>query len=627
MKTKFFKLASLAAICISFAACSSSEDTPNVVNNGKTPIAFSSNLNMAATVTSRATAAFTDATQLALKISGTKNNDNTTAKASTTTATTVAGQTTVSFSAAQMRYWDDFYGHDAQLTVTGLAKPGLTTTGISTIGDTQALAVSNTQTTTTYTNEDIVFSNNIQNDGTDNRMTYSGGAFSTGDLVFKHALSKITINLKSGNGFSGSKFAGTPTVTLNGFTNAGTLTVLSGAIAPSTDAATVKDINPQEITKLTGYEHSYQALVIPNSRDFSTKGTEHAITIVVDGNTYYVPLSGIAPTGTLALVSNNNYTVNITINKTGVVVTASLTDWNTTDVAYTPVIINSTSFGTTTGAEYAGSFDLYRSTNLNTNYNEGSNNPIADGTVLAKATTVTNKTCSPLIYFPDHTSTFYFRGVAAGTAAEQVVKAKTTGDYIDVTTASSGTATGSDLMIGAPYSSYTDAQTKTLADPIAATKGSINLTFTHMKPWVDVVLQTTTGTDAVTLSGATVNILGSITTGSFALGTLACTLGTAATATYSMGTGTSVTVTGTGLATTGYKYSCYVLPQSLSTVSLTISTTDGNTYPVTINTKTSDWLIGKHYTYTLTLKKTGIVLTATLTDWVNVNNDIPDVHL
>jgi heptaprenylglyceryl phosphate synthase len=94
-----------------------------------------------------------------------------------------------------------------------------------------------------------------------------------------------------------------------------------------------------------------------------------------------------------------------------------------------------------------------------------------------------------------------------------------------------------------------------------------------------------------------------------------------------MGTGTSVTVTGTGLATTGYKYSCYVLPQSLSTVSMTISTTDGNTYPVTINTKTSDWLIGKHYTYTLTLKKTGIVLTATLTDWVNVNNDIPDVHL
>lgn len=627
MRTNLFKLASLAAICLSFAACSSSSDDTTIIDyNGKTPIAFSSNLNLAATVTSRATAAFTDATQLALKISGTKNNDNTTATTSTTTATTVAGQETVNFTAAQMRYWDDFYGHDAQLTVTGLAKPGLTTTGISTIGDTQALSVSNTQTSTTYTNEDIVFSNNIQNNGTDNRMIYQSGAFKTGELVFKHALSKITINLKSGSGFTGSAFAGTPTVTLNGFTNTGTLTLLSGAVAPATEAASIKDITPQEITKSTGFEHSYQALVIPNSRDFTNNANDHAITIAVDGNTYYVPLSGIAPTGTTALVSNNNYTVNITINKTGIVFTASLTDWNTTNVAYVPVIVTSASFGTTTGATYTGEFDLYRSTDYNTNYNEGTN-PIADGTTVAKATTVSNMACSPLIYFPNHTSTFYFRGVKAGTAAEQVVKAKTTGDYIYVTTASSNVATGTDLIIGAPYKTYTNAQTYTLADPIAATSGNINMTFTHMKPMVDVILQTTTGTDAVTLAGATVNILGSITTGSFALGSLACTLGTTATPSYSMGTATTTAVTGTGLATTGYKYSCFTLPQSLTNVSFTVTTTDGNTYPVAISTKTPTWLSGKHYVYTLTLKKTGILFTAKLTDWVDVNTNIPDVHL
>jgi hypothetical protein len=197
----------------------------------------------------------------------------------------------------------------------------------------------------------------------------------------------------------------------------------------------------------------------------------------------------------------------------------------------------------------------------------------------------------------------------------------TNGAYIDVTTANNGAATGDDLIMGAPYSAspYTAAN---LSAAATATSGNINFTFSHKKPEVDVILTTTTGTDKVVLDGATVSIKNSVTSGTFYLKDLSCVLSSTRTASY--------TVPSTNATT--HTYSCFVLPQSLDGVSMSVTTKDGNTYPVIIysatNTNgTSNWVEGKKYTYTLLLKKTGILTTASLTDWDNVSVTPPDVHL
>ena len=642
MKTNLMKLGMAAAICISLAACSSSDD--EVINNnlGKAPVEFNSNLSSAATVTTRADVvrAFLSDTKLALKIVSNKGdysdvNDGTNGITKTTTATAagiasaaVDTKSNVTFTAAETAYWDDMFGYGGKLTVTGLAIPGNTTT--STIDNTQKLTVEASQNSTNYAKSDIVYSNNTQypSGGTDNRLMYDSGnkKFPAGNLIFKHALSKITINIVHGTGFTTNNFVGEPTVTLNGFSYTGTLTLLSGAVITSTDPQYIKDITPEKITKNTGFDYSYQALVIPNSRDFETKGDDHAITITVDNNTYYVKLSEIVPSGTKALESNKNYTVNITINKTGIQTFAQLVDWVDVPVDNVPVIVNSTAIGETKVGNTVGPFDLYRTSDANasTSYDENSTttgvNPAATVTYTSGA-----YTCSPLIYWPDHVTPYSYRGMTTGTT---VTEDKTGGDYVSVTSVNGTAANGTDLILGAPYTTYPG----TFLDPKPATSGNVNMIFTHKKPLIIVRLTTNTtagATDNVVLAGATVKINGTYTTGKFAMKDFAFTPGTKSN--YSMSGGTETT-TGSGI----YEFNCYSLPQtSLDGVTFTITTAgNNNTYTVNVpglkdasNTAINSWDDSKQYIYTVKLLKTAITLTAQLTDWEILSVNVGDVKL
>jgi hypothetical protein len=610
MRTKIFQTGLIAVACLGMAACSSSDDIASSENGPQSEharVMFSSNMSSASVVTRAdgAEKAFTSATSLALKMVGTSSS-NATAEAQTkypvATAAIGEGENTyssVSFTDAQQPYWDDFYGYSAQIAVTGLAIPGHTTA--PTYADSYATTVSTAQTETTYGNEDVVFSNNLQ---TTNRMTYNNNSFVTGHLVFKHALSKITINLKNGAGFGNVALASTSTsVTLKNFPTSGNLDVAAGTYSGYNDAT---DITPQALTTAnTGYDLSYQALVIPGSRDF-TKTTEDAISITAYGNTYIVKLSQLTSTG--SLLSNYNYTVNITVDKTAIAVTASITDWNETSVALTPVIATSTEIGFkgTSGKEPA-SFDMYRSTSVDANY--------GSKITTVSYTTGTGYSYEPVVYWPDHVTSYYFRGVTPGTAVTG--KSGTiTSDYVNVSTANTGTSPkvseGEDLIMGAPY---TDNGT-TLATAATATSGNINFIFMHKKPMVKVILKTTTTSDKVELTDAVVTIKNSITTGMFLLSDLSCVLGTTRTDAYNIANKVN---NGDGT----YTYTCYVLPQSLEGVTMSI-TAGGNTYPVTLNglkdasnNAVSAWNQGTAYTYTFTLQKTGIIVTASLTDWNN----------
>ena len=102
--------------------------------------------------------------------------------------------------------------------------------------------------------------------------------------------------------------------------------------------------------------------------------------------------------------SNKNYTVNVTVNKTGVSLTASLTDWDNTSLSeLTPVIVAGVALVPNGTNGTMGSFDLYRST-TNINYDE--NTTTTDE--IDKATTCTQAagsyTMNPQIYWPDHTT-------------------------------------------------------------------------------------------------------------------------------------------------------------------------------------------------------------------------------
>ena len=131
-----------------------------------------------------------------------------------------------------MRYWDDCYARDAQVSIYAACSPGSTktitigersdyqytalpTTGAwsTTVNDLTVanVAVSTNQTATTLRDEDLCYSNNLA----DNAPTYRDGRlkfntqtkkFDHGRLAFDHALSKITFVVKRGNGFDESEF-------------------------------------------------------------------------------------------------------------------------------------------------------------------------------------------------------------------------------------------------------------------------------------------------------------------------------------------------------------------------------------------------------------------------------------
>ena len=157
---------------------------------------------------------------------------------------------------------------------------------------------------------------------------------------------------------------------------------------------------------------------------------------------------------------------------------------------------------------------------------------------------------------------------------------------------------------------------------------------------VTINLTTTTGTDAVTLSGATVKLTPVYNTGTVRMGNGLINT-----------TGSTGDITGTVSNVDGQSYKHWrygFVPQSLESVVLTITTTDHNQYIVNMkdvvaNTVSSSiisdpytdndhkinrWYPNFCYTYTFHLTKTGIEkVTATLAAWGAVTADPQTVQI
>lgn len=589
-------------------------------------------------------------------------------------------------------YWDDFGTADPDnianrnkgLGILAVAIDGLSTAP-TVLSDDYWKGTSNLpwEVSTDGTNalhKDILVANNLYH-ATEytpqKRYTFAeqkGSDPAESRLDFKHVLSRITFILKPGLGFTnftGPGFWDTPKVYLTrnktGESNQewcytqGTINIISAKA--TNDGSTLRQVLLDDIyTNSSTGVVTETAIIYPGS-DFGNYDNKIVAKIIADySNVYYITAEKIRAAidataghnGEYITKPGYHYIFNVTLNKTDIVVTATITDWNTvTADPVEPKIVVSAEVGKEDDKiKKLTDFRFYRNADgaseqgkytALADADNPETNDIADGTTTWKFYEVGTSTETSL-YWPNHSTHYFFRGVYPSETT--VTAGSGTSSYIVASNAAYVAATfPSDLMIGAPEiapgtmcNNPDHTPVDMSAEGICARTGAINLNFRYMMSQVEVVLKTTTGDDKVELNDLTkLELTNTICSRNIYLGKRAIgdELGiTRQLYTMNMkGTATADQVT----------FHDAIVPQQLKFTSagnsgnmrfkVTITNTNGtpettdDTYdvyyadvkPIRVGgSDISNWVSGTHYKYELTLKKTGLSVTATITDWTTV---------
>ena len=692
-----FRSLTLAAL---FAASACSNEIINEIEeidpSSKTAISFSVEENH----TPMTRAGFTAATTIAMRI---KSENGTAAKYTRTVATASAAASgkeysNISTSGAYIRYWDDAFGRAAKLSVFAVAVPNRTDIDVeskltagsgtwfteTTENEKINWAVSTEQTAETLANEDLTYSNNIQEGGLDGVYSYDftnekypdystnladgqmqfrlrdngdvtgPGKFDKGHLIFNHAMSRITVNLKKGDGFDGAesfKFATGTNVQVLGVPVSGNLDLSTGTwsgVANNTIAKMVL------LTPAAGATYSLMAQILPGYEISKTSNT-NLLSFTIDNNTYYITQAqmydalkeAVTNDGTkITMAEGKNYIFQITVNKTQIAnVTAQVEPWvDVTSAVWEPsnarITLNSI-YDSQSGVA-STDFDLYRLLDESPTISDSYVGKNWDGNYTDKASSLTdngNGGWDTDWYFESNKSYYHFRTVDENTTVE-TTPAK---DYFEIT---AGSVANTDPHWGAPMTQepvydiakgYEDA----LSPAIGATSDNINITDQHMMSKVIINLQTTTGDDKVDFTGSQVYITQIHTEGQVQMGNGLITP-----------TGAPGECEMDGNAA-GNRFTYAVVPQALvrgsndeDYVGITIVTGDNNQYyivkklsEIVATTVTNEknqtqgaaierWYPGHTYEYTFTLKKAAIdKITCTVQGWVNVVADNKEISL
>lgn len=629
---------------------------------------------------------FAEGSKLALRIDGywKKLDTGSTSKdnvltSTTGTAGTVDNVTHRALTLSPKVYWDDYGtadpdntdGRGRGLTIYGAAVSGYNgttgTSGLPQVADGNTLegisdwtAVSwtlptNQTANNAITNHDLLTSNNIK-DGGDRTLKFEDWKKKDGSasdlLVFTHAMTKMTVNLTPGEGFAGN-FQQTPTVTLLNFYYKGTVDVETKTSTAST--ADKGDIQLQPGTVGALGMTPFSGLVFPGNQFVDTAKIAK---IEADGNIYYVTAAKLnaAIAGTeKTLLQGTNYVLNVTVNKTGVDVTATIRDWDEVTAAEETPIIN---FGKCYGQvvtetngliNFTEAFTLYRSTNKTA----GPYNGDKDKAQMSYADS--KYTMTPQLYWPNHQTHYFFRGIWPTDIDGS--KVSTDGIAVENCDYSAGTYP-SCLMLGMPRkddgtpdetckNGHTDASGNPKEGICATdapdgsehdTEGLLHMNFQYAMAQVIVKLQTSQDANgnllanAITINEHTkVEIVNGYTAGKirFADGTSDFTDKTPAVFPMTKDKGID-----DALANQHANYRNAVVPQSLTNAAdddlkfrITIGDgTNTDVYETVLGIKNikvdgktiTAWEPGKRYIYTLNITKTGIQVTATLKDWTDV---------
>ena len=324
-----------------------------------------------------------------------------------------------------------------------------------------------------------------------------------------------------------------------------------------------------------------------------------------------------------------NYAFDITVNKTGVNVTATLVDFTTVPGTLEPsnAYVSLSFADCITGNNDTG-FALYRTKDNSASTDTDKTGWKGDYEGPATLKEKGNGIFDSDWYFADNNTLYHFRTVKSGTKIVAKDENTDVDDYFKIESGKQDDA--HDYHWGAPMKytptySTTKGYTDCLYRAIGATSDKISMVDFHVMSKITINLTTTDGTDKVTLAGSKITISKFNANGKVLMGTGLVEVTGSSTG--------SLTLDGN---TEGTVFTCSVVPQELvrgsgddDYVCITIETGDHNKYNMikqlsTIkddkNAPIERWLPGHFYTYTFSLKKTGIdKVSATITGWENVS--------
>lgn len=581
-------------------------------------------------------------------------------------------------------YWDDFGGYNADLDMVGVCvldadgKPAVPSPAISfpeasVAKDSRTISwtLDNTVGSQTYKPaEDLCVSGYISN--LQHSTHAKGGEFPVGKFSqytdnnsvnhsdeFRHVLSKITVSLTAGEGYTDGNFpSGNTTVTINRIKRAGTVKLADRSVTATGDGVDITG-NAVKATVANTYDVSF--LAMPNVLYDGTDATTEFLRVTVPStvanqtNTYSVPTQiisnilktaagtdaealGVGTDNKITLKSGVHYKINLIIKKQKITVVAQIKKWNEigTEVTEAPIVFENDikegdSDATVTDADrFKAGFDFYRGIN-ESSYTK------KDGEAYTYDTSTGKWTSEKVFYWESSTQRYYFRALfPIGTATDTSVEAVKTSDYETYKNYYWGTS--------AAYTWGTEDVKE--GDPVHPRTGPVKMVFYPLLSQIQVNVITTTEANKVDLSynttQAVVKIKGTAKTAtidlhnSVALATepedYTLTYGTFEAESTDHSTSAKITF-GKASGTSPETYFDYVIPQSLenAVIEITIPTTSGSlTYSkplknVLVSGETdkyvSSWERGKKYIYTLKVMKSDIEVVAKLVDWTEKSGD------
>ncbi len=568
-----------------------------------------------------------------------------------------------SLSMSPQLYWDDYgtadpantAGRTDGLTILA-ASAGSTFTSKDAISEWTAFSWTlPTDQSNGWENADLLTSNNIL----DRTLKFDEVKTNTANdlLIFTHAMSKVTVNLTADEGFNGV-FTNVSVKVLNAYCS-GTVRIKDGTTtATTTDTKQTVTLKKEPIPT-SGYTATCTGVIMPGNK---YGNDDRILEITADGNIYYVTAEkiNIANSATDDVFERGkNYIFQVTVNKTKIVVTATVKDWVDVEAeTVSPKIDVTAGVGSGDGSSATlEAFSFYRFADESLADNAARNTGVYSDALIEnecykEESTVTpsgtgnKKDCTfgTALYWRDHHTHYHFRGVYPRTATsgteQPLVKKEGDVQCIKVWNCpynSTPTSFPSNLLIGAPeieantncgspYHTNVDMS----EHGVCAREAPVNMNFRYMMSQVVVNLQTTAESNAVHLGANTkVEIVGGYQTGYVGLHTRSIEKKENQGA-YIMNNSADV------------QRHDAIVPQSLDglTFKISVMTADGlavdDVYTATIKdikvhkqgsseaySFINEWKAGEKYIYNLLITKTKIEVTATITDWVMLTADEP----
>lgn len=387
----------------------------------------------------------------------------------------------------------------------------------------------------------MLFYQNGMNDGdaATKDLTDAPGHFDRGHMVFNHALSRITVTLVEGTGFDKTnsndfQFAQSTNIQLINVPYTGSFNVAEG-IWTSTTKGSISSI--AKTTSETDASGTYQAQILPGY-SFDSGNTTNVMELTIDNNTYFITQSMLfdalknnadangldANDTSYEMEMGKNYKFSITINKKEIDnITATLIKWS--DIVAGSSSINNGHINISThsatgsscsdlhlyrNAQDLGSInttDSYTADQYQANYKEGTAYHCQP-----EQTSTGSNVWKTTWYFEDNKTAYHIRSInskAYGTDGNNVQNPSSDPKYTYFEM-QNGAQSDHDYHWGAPMNTTSSDKFKYdenngfsehLHQGITAINDgqTINITELHMMSNINVVLKTSTGTDAVQL--------------------------------------------------------------------------------------------------------------------------------